>query len=103
MDGRIRHDIRHPVATISMIASTMAAFAGNVDLDTLETYRAQVKDELVSLRQITDTHGVSLDLDELAKTVDGFVEGLPQSAEDLHQACQRVLVEMTVQQGEDAY
>lgn len=102
MDGRIRHDIRHPVATISMIASTMAVFEGNVDPGTLATYRGQVTDELSSLRRLADMHGVTLDLDDLSKAVESFLEGHPRSHDELYEACQRVIVQMSLLQDEDA-
>lgn len=99
MDGRIRHDIRHPVATISMIASTMAVFEGNLDGKTLSAYCDQVRDELTSLIRTADEHGVALELDDLAKAVDRFVLGLPQASEQLNEACQGVIAQITEEQG----
>ncbi len=86
MESKIRHDLRHPLATISMIASTMAAFGDEVDHGSIEIYRKQVVIELDELTRLVREHAVTLPLQELTERVGRFsadpISGIAQSLDD---------------------
>lgn len=97
MESKIRHDLRHPLATISMIASTMAAFGDEVDHASIEIYRRQVVIELDELTRLVREHAVTLPLNELTELVDGFsADPTSTIAQSLDETCHSLVSRLSV-------
>lgn len=60
MESKLRHDLRHPFATISMIASTMAAFGDDIDTGTVGSYLDQIQVERSRLDDLAAAAGIDL-------------------------------------------
>ena len=80
MESKTRHDLRHPIATISMIASTMAEFGATVDADTARMYGDQVIAEVGSFRLKMREHAIDLDVAALERAAAEFARD-PLSSE----------------------
>lgn len=70
MESKLRHDLRHPVATISMIASTMAAFGDDIDTGTVDSYLGQIQVERSRLAELVGP--LRIDLSEFDEAVRAF-------------------------------
>lgn len=68
----MRHDLRHPFATISMIASTMAAFGDDIDMGTVGSYLEQIQVERSRLGELVVT--AQIDLTALDQAVQAFCD-----------------------------
>jgi len=80
MDRRARHDLRQPIATMSMIATTLAQFGEEVDDETKGAYRAQVEMELGRLDELLEKYGVDMALEGLRRAARSFLEGVDEPA-----------------------
>lgn len=93
MQPRARHDLRDPVATIAMIASTVTAFFDTIDRSTLRSYTEQVGKELAKLEALLERHGIEVEVERLKKLAEAFVERPEDGArgEALEDECRRLL------------
>ncbi len=83
MDRQARHDLRQPIATMSMIATTLAQFGEGVDEETKSAYRAQVEVELERLNELLEKYGVVMAVDELTGAARKFLESVDDPARGL--------------------
>ncbi len=97
MDRQARHDLRQPIATMSMIATTLAQFGEEVDEETKSAYRAQVQVELERLNELLEKHGVDMAVDELRGAARQFLERVddPDRGFELEQQCSALLLELS--------
>ena len=93
MDRRARHDLRQPIATMSMIASTLAQLGGAVDQNTKSSYREQVEVELGRLNGLVRSLGAQIDLEPVRLAAARFVEDVDdvQRSSDLQAECESLL------------
>jgi signal transduction histidine kinase len=93
MDRRARHDLRQPIATMSMIASTLAQLGGTVDQKTKSAYREQVEVELERLDGLVGSFGAPIDLEPLKLAAARFVEDVDdlERSNDLQAQCELLL------------
>ena len=95
MESRLRHDLRHPVATISMIASTVVAFTDGLDTDTIRTYRVQVRAEVARLRELSQQNELDLDLSVLESAAEAFCnQSSAQMAAELDDAAKNLILHL---------
>lgn len=97
MESRLRHDLRHPLATISMIASALAEFGDTVDDQQVTRYHTQVKVELESLHSLVEENKVELSFSELEQRIGDFLAspGSADAASALDEACRTVMQQLT--------
>lgn len=96
MESKTRHDLRHPLATISMIASTIAAFGDEVGGETVDQYRNQVVRERDDLKRLLHEHRVSLSLRQFDRLVDGFSASPTQEiAKSLDEICHELIASLS--------
>jgi signal transduction histidine kinase len=93
MDRRTRHDLRQPIATMSMIASTLAQLGESVGAETKNSYREQVGVELERLDELIRDHRASIDASNLKDAAMRFVENVddPERSRDLQTQCEALL------------
>jgi K+-sensing histidine kinase KdpD len=103
MDRRARHDLRQPIATMSMIASTLAQLGGAVDQKTKSSYREQVEVELKRLDDLIANYEDAIDLDPLKQAAARFVEDVDdlERANDLQVQCEILLKAVSKKGDED--
>lgn len=96
MESQARHDVRHPLATISMIASTVSEFGTAIDSDTLDEYRLRIGSELESLASQLKLHDVDMDIGELEKAAQAFVADMEDvtAASSVAEVCGVLLEEL---------
>ena len=102
MDRRARHDLRQPIATMSMIASTLAQLGGAVDQKTKSSYREQVEVELGRLEGLVGSFEASIDLEPLKLAAARFVEDVDdlERSNDLQAQCE-LLLKMVSKKGDE--
>jgi len=101
MESRLRHDLRHPISTISMIASTMAEFGDSVEEESLRAYGSQVMAELVALEQLIQEHDLNLELGRFRHLAEGFAAS-PRDvslAVQLEAECKKVIERLATEAG----
>lgn len=96
MKPGIRHDIRHAVATIFLIASTAHAFGREFGAGSLEASATEAAAQLERLRALIARHDVTLDLTELTRTIQAFLRdpGVDARGLAVEDACRAVLGEL---------
>lgn len=99
MESKTRHDLRHPLATISMMASAIASFGDQIGADTIDSYRDQVLLERDQLKEVMAQHGLSLSLGQLEESLAEFCANpTPEAARSLDRTCHDLIAQLM---GED--
>ncbi|MCA1838816.1 MAG: hypothetical protein ABR507_02155 [Actinomycetota bacterium] len=93
MESKVRHDLRHPIATISMIASTLAEFGDSVDGETASMYGEQVSREIKGFADKMKQHSVAFDTEKLEQAASLFVDdpSVATRAAGLEAECRKLL------------
>lgn len=96
MQPGIRHDIRHPIATIFLIASTAHAFGREFGAESLEASATEAVAQLERLLALLARHDVTLDLTELTRAIQAFLRDPAAAPRGLavEDACRAVLGEL---------
>lgn len=98
MDRRARHDMRQPIATMSMIASTLAQLGETVDQKTKSSYREQVEVELGRLDGLVGSFEAPIDLEPLKLAAARFIEDVDDAkrSSDLQAECEFLLKALSI-------
>lgn len=96
MESRVRHDLRSPIANISMIASTVNDLGDSLGETAISRLRDRVRVELEELDSRLATHNVVLDDGGFRKAADVFLSDSYQkeAADSLLRACNELLGSM---------